>query len=88
MGCAKSLAEHLRLPSHLPGPAFDEAKHDLYPLSWEAEASQAKYAGMTRIDPKYVERRLCAPHTWHAAEMFLYLLERSDTPEDSTIEEA
>jgi hypothetical protein len=33
MGCAKSLADHSSLPSHLPGPAFEEAKCDPYPLS-------------------------------------------------------
>lgn len=46
-----------------------------YPLTWEAEASQAKYEGMGRVSAEYVKRRLCAPHTWHAAEAFLYLLE-------------
>jgi len=46
-----------------------------YPLSWEANASQADYAGMKLIDPSFVQNRLCAPHSWHAAEMFLYLLE-------------
>lgn len=47
-----------------------------YPLTWEAEASQARYAGMKRIDPEYARRRVRAPHTWHAAEAFLCLLEQ------------
>ncbi|MBM3502153.1 MAG: hypothetical protein FJX74_26165 [Armatimonadetes bacterium] len=47
-----------------------------YPHTWEAHASQADYAQMGRIDPEYVAQRRAAPHTWHAAEMFLYLLER------------
>ena len=46
-----------------------------YPLSWEANASQADYKGMSRISPLYGEQRLSLPHTWHAAEMFLLLLE-------------
>ena len=54
-------------PMHLTGQG--------YPLTWEAHASQADYEGMRAIDAVFVERKLCAPHTWHAAEMFLYLHE-------------
>jgi hypothetical protein len=43
-----------------------------YPLTWEANASQADYARMKVLSPDYVAARLAAPHTWHAAEMFLY----------------
>lgn len=46
-----------------------------YPLTWEAEASQARYQGMALVSEEFVTRRLAAPHTWHAAEVFLYLLE-------------
>ena len=56
------------LPLHLTGQG--------YPLTWEAHASQADYEGMRRIDATFVGRQLCAPHTWHAAEMFLYLCEQ------------
>ena len=45
-----------------------------YPLSWESRASQANYAALARLSPAYVAEQLAAPHTWHAAEMFLYLL--------------
>jgi hypothetical protein len=45
------------------------------PLTWEAHASEADYTGMRVVGESYVDRRICAPHTWHAAEMFLYLLE-------------
>jgi len=45
-----------------------------YPLSWEAKASQADYDALSLLSPLYVERKLSAPHTWHAAEMFLALL--------------
>jgi len=47
-----------------------------YPLSWEKDASAANYAGMTLISEQYRQQRLAAPHTWHAAEVFLYLLEQ------------
>lgn len=46
-----------------------------YPLTWEIEASQADYKGMSAIDDKYVQGKNSSPHTWHASEVFLYLLE-------------
>jgi hypothetical protein len=30
---------------------------------------------MRLIAPEYAEEKLAAPHTWHAAEMFLYLMD-------------
>lgn len=45
-----------------------------YPLTWEQNASQADYQGMKVVDPIYVSQKLSAPHTWHAAEVFLYVL--------------
>ena len=50
-----------------------------YPLSWEANASQANYAGVEIVSPQYTRRKLAAPHTWHAAEMFLRLLSERKT---------
>ena len=47
-----------------------------YPLSWEAQASQANYAGMNTIAQQYETEKRCVPHTWHAGEMFLYLTEQ------------
>ena len=47
-----------------------------YPLTWEQRASQAKYDGMRVVSEEYTKQRLAAPHTWHAAEVFLYLLGR------------
>jgi hypothetical protein len=44
-----------------------------YPLTWEKEASQAKYEGMKLVDDIFVTQKLSMPHTWHAAEVFLYL---------------
>jgi hypothetical protein len=49
-----------------------------YPLTWEAHASQADYARMSIVSDAYVNSRTCVPHSWHAAEMFLYLLERTE----------
>jgi hypothetical protein len=49
-----------------------------YPLTWETQASQADYRGMEVIDPVFVRQKTSAPHTWHAAEIFLYLLDESD----------
>jgi hypothetical protein len=45
--------------------------------SWEASASQAEYWRLRAIDAELAAARMAAPHTWHAAEMFLYLLERA-----------
>jgi hypothetical protein len=56
-------------------PPFHLVNSD-YPLSWEAQASQATYAGMAPISERHVTAKRCVPHTWHAGEMFLYLLER------------
>lgn len=53
----------------LDGPV---SSHD-YPLTWEANASQADYQGMSIIDPAFAAAKVATPHTWHAAEMFLYL---------------
>ena len=46
-----------------------------YPLTWEAHASQADYAGMTIVSPVFAGQKISAPHTWHAAEAFLSLIE-------------
>ena len=46
-----------------------------YPLTYESHASEADYDGMGRVAEEYVARKIAAPHSWHAAEMFLYLLE-------------
>jgi len=46
-----------------------------YPLTWEIQASQADYPGLVVIDPQFVGEKTSAPHTWHAAEIFLYLFD-------------
>ena len=47
-----------------------------YPLSWEQQASDAHYPGLTVLDKDLVKQKLAFPHTWHAAEMFLLLHEQ------------
>jgi len=44
-----------------------------YPLTWEIQASAADYPGMAVINEVYVKEKTATPHTWHAAEVFLYL---------------
>jgi hypothetical protein len=48
-----------------------------YPLTWEINASAADYPKMAAIDEKYVKDHNASPHTWHAAEIFLYLTDQS-----------
>ena len=43
------------------------------PLTWEQHASQADYGAIAPLSPAWAAARFSAPHTWHAAEMFLYL---------------
>ena len=59
---------------HFHGLKRNPVSNRDYPLSWEIEASQADYNGMTIVDDIYVEAKNSSPHTWHAAEMFLYLI--------------
>ena len=47
-----------------------------YPLTWESENKSANYLGMNVIDQIYTQSRVCATHGWHAAEMFLLLMEQ------------
>jgi hypothetical protein len=47
-----------------------------YPLTWEQNASQADYSGLAILDAAYVDQKLATPHTWQAAEIFLYLLDQ------------
>jgi hypothetical protein len=47
-----------------------------YPLTWEQNASQADYSGLAMLGQVYIDQKLATPHTWHAAEVFLYLLDQ------------
>jgi len=46
-----------------------------YPLTWEIRASQADYRGMEMISPLLAREKISGPHTWHAAEVFLHVLD-------------
>ena len=46
-----------------------------YPVSWEKEASEAEYERNLPYLPLYARERMSAPHTWHAAELLLYLMD-------------
>lgn len=48
-----------------------------YPLSWQAHASDAYYPGLQVLNEGLAREKLSPPHTWHAAEMFLLLLDSS-----------
>ena len=50
------------------------ADHD-YPLSWEQGGTSAFFEGMHVLSEKAVEDKICYPHVWTAAEMFLKLYE-------------
>jgi hypothetical protein len=46
-----------------------------YPLTWETKATQADYQGMAIVDAEFVNQKTAVPHTWHASEIFLYLMD-------------
>lgn len=54
-------------PLHFLGKTF--------PLTWEAQASQADYSGNGFIQSGAGKDPVSLPHSWHAAEAFLYLHE-------------
>lgn len=60
---------------HATGSRLGKLSDRDYPLTWEAKASQANYAGIKSLSPAYAEQKISAPHTWHAAEAFLHLHE-------------
>ena len=70
---AKAHFHRLPVPDDLPA---DGRLGAALPLSWEQFASQADYTGIAALSPAWAAAHLAAPHTWHAAEMFLYLTGR------------
>lgn len=62
---------------HLSGDHTGPVSNTDYPLSWEAQASQANYAALSVISLDFTTAKVAAPHTWHAAEMFLLLADHS-----------
>lgn len=51
-----------------------------YPLAWETGACCALYAANEVISTQHGSTKAGSPHTWHGAEMFLYLLEAGGIP--------
>lgn len=47
--------------------------HQRYPLSWEKRGGSAHFEGMRIISEKAADERICYPHAWTAAELFLKL---------------
>lgn len=64
---------------HFHGTKKSPISNRDYPLTWEQSASQANYSALEILDPIYVEQRLAAPHTWHAAELILYLMDQANS---------
>ena len=52
---------------------YFEAK---YPMSWEIQASEADYEAIAPLSENYARAKCGSPHSWHAAEMFMYLLNK------------
>ncbi len=76
----KSIANYPYLgwaEAHFHGRPAPMPVEEQYPLTWEAHASQANYDGMKLVSKEYTDRKICTPHSWHAAEMFLYLLDNA-----------
>ena len=49
-----------------------------YPMTNETRASQANYEGTRALSQNYADAKNSSPHTWHAAEMFLYLIKQTE----------
>jgi len=62
---------------HFHGLKRNPVSNRIYPLTWEIQASEADYTGMAIIDRQYMQGKIAVPHTWHAAEVFLYLIDQS-----------
>ena len=60
--------DHTQRTKH--GPISDQD----WPLTFEAFGSRANHANVgRRVDQRYASSKIVAPHSWHAAEVFLYL---------------
>ncbi len=61
-----------------PGTKKSPLSNRDYPLTWEEQASEARYDGLALISPVLVKKRISPPHTWLATEAFLLLLSEQD----------
>ncbi len=61
---------------HFNGDTVDEKYLEIkYPMSWEIEASEANYEAIAPLSTEYAKNKCGAPHSWHSAEMLMYLIE-------------
>ncbi|MBO5212450.1 MAG: hypothetical protein J6B60_02815 [Clostridia bacterium] len=61
---------------HFKKEPIDEKYLEIkYPMSWEICASEARYELIAPLSEEYAKNKCGSPHSWHAAEMFMYLLE-------------
>ena len=51
---------------------------ELYPLSWEKNASHANYNNYSGIDYTMQEGKMSALHTWSASELLLYIMDETN----------
>jgi hypothetical protein len=71
--------------AHFFNEPFPESPGELHaPLTREGRGSEAHYWRLNRlaelgaIPGEQAAEHMCTPHTWHAAEIFLYILEKTD----------
>lgn len=50
----------------------------VYPLSWEKNASEANYEKVKPFGVYYVDNKISPTHTWAASEMLLFLLDETN----------
>lgn len=56
-------------------PEPETVTADTFPLTREVRSSEANYSRMSLVAPSLAQARWSSPHTWHAAEIFLYLMD-------------
>jgi hypothetical protein len=61
--------------AHLKNEAPFVTERWEYPLTWERNASEADYSKNLPFFPQMAAGKICAPHTWHAAELYLWMTE-------------
>ncbi len=70
--------------AHFYGDAPPESPEaDQFPLSREVRSSELNYHRMHMVAPEWVEQQWSSPHTWHAAEMMLYYLDKRIIPQET-----
>lgn len=60
---------------HFHGDINSPVSNYDYPLTWEKDIKSVNYTPLKKLDNALVEAHIASPNSWHAAEMFLYLLE-------------